>query len=180
MVSGDADDVILQIYTRTYSPSDFFCSSSPLLTSSWCICFHRVRFFWLLINILVPEASLPSRLQQWANTFDCPEQKGVVSDHQVISYCQPCLLEDMSHSQPQRIWTILDHWRSASTPCPPSPYWIIQGLYRKTDNEVGFYLSKVRHKLLFRIASREKNTSMPVKGFLRMSLAPPRVYIFQY
>lgn len=77
--------------------------------------------------------------------------------YQIIEVISHCLREDVSHSQPQRIWKILNHWRSTSTTCSPSPCWIVKGLYRKTDNEVGLYLCKVGHKLSFRRASREKN-----------------------
>lgn len=163
MANGDADHTPLQIHARTCNPSDFFCPSSLLLTSSWCICFHGVRFFGLLTKILVPEASLPSRLQQWANTFDCPEQKELASDHQ--GYFLPSALSSRrcvplsTTENRDNFGPLEEHFNHLSSITLLNH----QRLYRKFDNEVGLCLSKVGHKLSRRALREKKNSPMPVK-----------------
>lgn len=61
--------------------------------------------FRLLIKILVPEASLSSRLQLWANAF-VQSRMDWYQIIKVISCCQPCLLcPTLNHREYGQFWT---------------------------------------------------------------------------
>lgn len=61
--------------------------------------------FRLLIKILVPEASLSSRLQLWANAF-VQSRRDWYQIIKVISCCQPCLLcPTLNHREYGQFWT---------------------------------------------------------------------------
>lgn len=178
MANGDADenicrDLQFQCLFLPFVPSPDFLlmhlfPPSEVFSNSW------LRY-WSLKLLSLPDCNseqislIVQSRRDWYQIIE------------VISYCQPCLLEDIPQSQPPRMWTILDHWRSNSTTCPTSPCWIVKRLYRKTDNEVGLYLYKWDINYPSEeLQEKRTNSAMPVKGFLRMNLAPSSVYKFQY
>lgn len=154
-----SDEAPLQASARICNPSDSCVALQPL---SWlyCLLLHLSVFtVWVLFDSWVRRQalkpiSLPdcshAKTQEWTNTFACPEQKELLSDHQ--GYFMPSALSSGRHI-PLSGWWQDDFVHLSFTTllnCPKT-------FQASCDNEVNLYLSKVGHKLSFRRASRGKN-----------------------